>query len=58
MEYKIPCPICNNEVITTIEWLMENDRVCCMNCNKAFEIVLKKDQERDEKDNIGGDWWD
>jgi len=60
MKYAIPCPWCNQSVITTAEWLQNNDRVCCMSCNKAFEVKIKSEDKDEDYDNVrnNGDYWD
>lgn len=39
-EYSITCPYCKGIIKTTREHLMKHDRVCCMSCNKAFEVSI------------------
>lgn len=61
MKYAVPCPWCRQDVITTAEWLMSNDRVCCMSCNKAFEVKVQinQDAEQDEESSYDNrDYWD
>jgi transcription elongation factor Elf1 len=31
------CPFCKEEIKTTLQFLKQNDRVCCMSCNKSHE---------------------
>lgn len=46
-DYILECPYCGGPVHTTIHWLLSNGRICCMNCNKSFEITaqIKDDPE-------------
>ena len=39
---KVQCPYCKNPVEFTIEHAMTQDRLCCMSCNKAFDIAELK----------------
>jgi hypothetical protein len=56
--YKIPCPWCNEGVEASEEWLTNNSRVCCRNCNKSFEVMVKSKEEADEDSQGNGDYWD
>lgn len=48
-EYVLDCPFCGMEVRTTQDHLMTNSRVCCMHCNKAFQVDGSF-EERDENE--------
>lgn len=37
-DLKIQCPGCTYEIQLTVVWIKVNSRICCMNCNKAYEI--------------------
>ena len=42
MQYKINCPICNNEIITTTyssEWGTEEENYGCVNCGYGYEFA-------------------
>lgn len=57
--YEIPCPWCRGMVKATAEWLQNNDRVCCMSCNKAFQVMIKSQAEEVDEDTKGNnDYWD
>ena len=40
-EYILECPYCSGPVNTNLQWLLANSRVCCMSCNKSFEVTAK-----------------
>lgn len=53
-EYQLPCPFCKEIINTTIDFLILNDRVCCMNCNKAFDVQIKEQPKAKPQDDFGG----
>jgi hypothetical protein len=63
-EYDIPCPYCKTKVKTNLDWLLGNDRICCMSCNKAFlltESILNQIQKLDKgtaNDEDDDGYWD
>lgn len=49
-EYVLDCPFCGMEVRITARHLMQNDRVCCMHCNKAFQVGGEPESEENKYD--------
>lgn len=47
MSQKVQCPYCKNPVDFTLEHIKAENRLCCMNCNKAFDIGELKTHFRD-----------
>ena len=45
----VTCPYCREGVYFSLEYAFNNDRVCCMHCNKAFEFDLKTLDDKDSK---------
>lgn len=37
-DFILTCPYCEQDVRVDADWAMTNDAVCCMNCNKMFDI--------------------
>jgi uncharacterized protein YbaR (Trm112 family) len=47
---KLRCPYCKNPVEVEFTFFSKSDRICCMSCNKAFDIVeVKKNVEMPEE---------
>lgn len=57
-EYKMDCPFCGMEVVTTYDHIMSNDRVCCMHCNKAFSIESPNEENDYDKNKDNGYYGD
>lgn len=60
-EYVLDCPFCGMEVITTQDHLMKNSRVCCMHCNKAFQVdgsIQETEEDDYDKYQNGGYYGD
>jgi transcription elongation factor Elf1 len=58
-EYVLDCPFCGMEVTTTEDHLMKNSRVCCMHCNKAFQVdgSIQETEEDDYNKHQNGGYY-
>lgn len=62
--HSVPCPYCQNIVVATEKYLLTNDRLCCLHCNKAFDISLREEDNESESEyetgsvnTDGDDYW-
>jgi uncharacterized protein YbaR (Trm112 family) len=49
----IKCPICQNDIVVSIEWAIQNGKIFCPDCCKAFDVSIKEDE-----DDYLGDFYD
>jgi len=49
----IHCPICQNAINVPTNWAIENGRIYCPDCCKAFDVTIKEDE-----DDYLGDFYD
>lgn len=52
-KYSIKCPFCEHIIEVSSEWLMQNDRIGCMNCNKSFEAEVDPPEFADFSEDFG-----
>lgn len=49
----LKCPFCGNSVEVSSEHLMKNEKLCCMNCNKAFKVEVSHQKKAEPEDDFG-----
>lgn len=45
---KIKCPYCKNPIDVEKRFFNTTKKVCCMSCNKAFDIVQLREEYEEE----------